>query len=407
MTFWPLVAYAGGQGFTAMLGLAAIAALAYLRPGGRGLIALGSTLLFALWAAVSSIWSPSGDGIVSGSLSAGDFAVDAAGLRIFFVALAAAAVLAALMRDTRFTTPESTGWIAGAILVNGAIILAFACFPATLFAFFDPLSDAETEALQNAIRNTGSFALALPVLGAAVFTALSRPALGLGLAALAVLATLYAGLRLSADSAIVMPVVSGLAIGLVALLPKRGFQVLLAIPAGLTVAAPLLYLGLIKALDLIGTSVPGSFQSRLWSWEAVIAQTGSKPVLGHGLEASSTWRETFADHPEKLAMVDPSWTNYPLIPGHPHSMPLEIWAETGAIGAVLAASALFAIGLSLPNPGTLPPRTRFAIAGLVGAAFVTFTVSYSAWNEAYWASIALMAGSIFIVHRCDHRAEAV
>lgn len=80
-------------------------------------------------------------------------------------------------------------------------------------------------------------------------------------------------------------------------------------------------------------------------------------------------------------------------------MALQIWAETGMIGAVLAALAAVALGFHLPRPEALRPEIRYAAAGLTGAAAVIFSFAYSLWNEGFWASLALAAAAIILWHR--------
>ena len=80
-------------------------------------------------------------------------------------------------------------------------------------------------------------------------------------------------------------------------------------------------------------------------------------------------------------------------------MPLELWVETGLVGAVLAVAAVLAIGWRLPRPDQMTHRLRLGLAGLIGASISMFNFSYSAWNEAFWASLVLAAISLVIINR--------
>ncbi|MEM1151678.1 MAG: hypothetical protein AAGI03_14165, partial [Pseudomonadota bacterium] len=84
-----------------------------------------------------------------------------------------------------------------------------------------------------------------------------------------------------------------------------------------------------------------------------------------------------------------------------HNMPLEVWAETGAIGAALFAGLLIAFGLRLARPEHMSLRTRIGTAGLVGATLAIASVSYSTWNEAFWASVVLASLSLIVVSRAE------
>lgn len=129
--------------------------------------------------------------------------------------------------------------------------------------------------------------------------------------------------------------------------------------------------------------------------------------MGHGLEASQTWRESYAAYPEWLADATArygdtyAWEIYPVIPLHPHNMPLQIWVETGMIGALLAALSLFFLGWRLRPPAEWPPISKYAAAGLVGACIAVCSFAYSMWNEAFWASIALASALILLRARQD------
>ena len=89
------------------------------------------------------------------------------------------------------------------------------------------------------------------------------------------------------------------------------------------------------------------------------------------------------------------------VPIHPHNMPIQIWAETGMVGAVLAAMFLFFLGWRLKPPADWPPVSKYAAAGLVGACVAICSFAYSMWNEAFWASIVIAAAIIFLRARQD------
>lgn len=398
-SLWPIMAFAGGQGFTAMLGLACLPALPLLRLSRNGALLLGMIGALVLWISITSIWSPMGNGLVSGSLADGTFGVNAASLRIGLTALAGAAVIAVLKRPTAASSPAALDWMTAVILVQLTILLLLAAFTEQALNIFNGLSDKHSEAMQNIVRNANAFALALPVLAAAVIFRPGNAIAGTIITVLIVGLTSVAFLGLSADSAAISPIFALAAALLVFVLGTNGFKVLFGALAAFVLTAPLVFRLIIKVPESAGLSLPGSFQSRIWSWEAVLGKIGESPWIGHGLGAVKSWRETYAEHPEKLAMVEPGWANYPIIPGHPHNMALQIWSETGLIGAALAAVTLIAIGFRLPCPKSLPPSARYAAAGLVGAATIAFSVSYSAWNDSYWASLTLLAGIIIIMAR--------
>ncbi len=406
-SLWPIVAFAGGQGFTAMLGLACLPALPLLRPSRNGAVILVAIAALVLWISISAIWSPVGGGLVSGSIVDGTFGVNAASVRIGLTALAGIVVIAVLNRPTAPTSPATLDWITAVILVHLAILLLLSAFTEQALDLFHGLSNKHNEAIQNITRNANAFALALPVLAAMLIFWRGNAVAGTISVVLIAGLTSLAFHSLGAHTAAISPLLAILAGLIVFAFGTNGFKVLFGTLAALLVTTPLVFRLIVTAPDKAGLSLPGSFQSRIWSWEAILGKIGESPWIGHGLGAVKSWRETYADHPEKLALVGPDWTNYPVIPGHPHNMALHIWSETGLIGALLSAGVLIAIGFSLPSPKSLPANARYAAAGLVGAATVAFSVSYSAWNDAYWASLTLLAGVIIIMARSRPRMPEV
>ncbi len=123
------------------------------------------------------------------------------------------------------------------------------------------------------------------------------------------------------------------------------------------------------------------------------------PFIGHGLNAARTWRETYSSRPDWLAQLPDFWNDYPIVPGHPHNMALQIWAETGMVGAVLAALCLVGLAFHLPRPSELRPEIRFAAAGLAGAAASDFICPNSFWNDGFGAALALAATALVLWNR--------
>ena len=90
---------------------------------------------------------------------------------------------------------------------------------------------------------------------------------GMVLAGLLIAGAGAAYVLLGGDSALYALMGMAAAMGLIVLLPRMGFRWLFGAIAGYIAAAPVLYAGLIRALDPVSQSLPASFRSRLWSWE--------------------------------------------------------------------------------------------------------------------------------------------
>lgn len=400
---WPVMAVLGGQGFAPLIGLTGLAALVLARPQMPPAMFAYIGFAFIAWAAFSEFWSPGSRQIVSGNLADGTFAVEARSLSTVLLALMSALTIAATLRTA--PAPRASGIVASMLGVQAALVIASPYLSEiALSAVYGDDAKRLTEGVQNVGRGANTLALGLPLL--LPMLVLRWKAAGSVLASLVIAGAIAAYVLLGSDSALYALAGMAAAMGLVALLPRMGFRWLLGGVAGYIAAAPVLYAGLIRALDPVAASLPDSFRSRLWAWETVIARSSEAPFTGHGLNAARTWKETFATRPDWLAELPDSWATYPIVPGHPHNMALQIWAETGMIGAVLAALSLVALAFHLPRPGDLPPEIRFAIAGLAGAAAVIFSFAYSLWNEGFWASLALAAAAIILWHRTLQEPEA-
>jgi O-antigen ligase len=396
--FWPVMGLLGAQGYGPLLAVAALPAFVLARPkmppASYALMALG----LVAWAAVTETWSPASRGLVSGNLLEGNFAIRASSVRIVLTALFGMVAVAGALRIDKGDAQLSSRVMLGAFAVQGLLVAAssFAGGPVVAMIYgSDPMEQAK--GFQNIGRNANAFMLALPILAAylAVRPAWRWKAVAGAMIAVSVLVVL----REDAQSAVVGVLFMLLAWGVVWLAPRMGFRWLICLMAGYVAAAPVLMGAAINLLRSAGVLLPASFQSRMWSWEFVIGKAVEKPLFGHGIAASKTWRDTYADHPRWLAQLPEFWAAYPVVPGHPHNMALQIWAETGLVGAVLAGMTLVMIAFRLPMPQSLRPDVRYAIAGLVGVVASLFSFSYNVWNDSFWASVVLAVCAIILLSK--------
>lgn len=402
LLLWPLLAVLGTLGFAPLLGLTGITALILARPRMPPTLYAVFAIAFIGWAAISEVWSPATSRLVSGNLLEGNFAIGARSLIVVLTAVFAMLTIAGAMRSE--LGPRTRKWIYGVLAMQGALVFisALASGPVLNMLYGDDPSEV-VNGIQNIGRNINLFAVVLPILAAALGARGDRAGL-LGASGL-VLLTVFAALMTDNHAAVFA--VCGMigAFLLIRLLPETGYRWLFGAIAGHIAAAPLMVSLFIRLMTGLDSLLPPSFRSRFWSWEVVMNRIGEAPYTGHGLMATRTWRETYADYPAWAAQLPEFWKDYPVVPGHPHNMPLQIWAETGFIGALLAAFAITVIGFRLPRPSQLRPEIRFAIAGMAGAAFSIFNFSYSVWNEAFWSGLALAAAMLILLHRSGKAAE--
>lgn len=393
---WPVMAVLGGQGFAPLVGLTGLLALAMARPRLPPAPFAWFGFAFIAWAALSEIWAPGSRALVSGSLQDGNFSIEARSVSAVLLALTSSLMIAGTLRTA--PAPWASGIVAIMLGVQAAFVVALPFFLEVLLsAVYGTDASRLREGAQNAGRLANILALILPLLLALLVFRWKRA--GAVLAAVLTAGSVTAFVLLDSQSALFALFGMGAAMGLVALLPRLGFRWLFGLFAGYIAGAPILFAALIRALDPLAQSLPASFRSRLWSWEVVIGRMTDAPVIGQGLNATRTWKETFATRPDLLAQLPDFWKDYPIVPGHPHNMALQIWAETGMIGAVLAALTFVALAFHLPRPGDLSPAIRFAAAGLAGSAVAIFSFAYGVWNEGFWASLALAVAAVILWHR--------
>ena len=213
-------------------------------------------------------------------------------------------------------------------------------------------------------------------------------------------------LLLRSDVALLGSLLVLLAVACVLLFRQNGFRILLGIVATAIVVSPVVLSAAAPIAVKADMPLGSSTKSRLFAWSLASKKIAERPLIGHGIEASKEWRETFADEPDLLKIMEKStdlegipWEQYRILPGHPHNMGLQLWAEVGLVGVALACLILLLIALALPPPAVIGAPVAVAIASLIAAAFSLFSLSYSLWNEAFWASVALSAAGVTIFAR--------
>lgn len=412
LVLWPIIAYMGAQGYTGAVAIAALLGLVYVRVQQVRVYALALIALVA-WIVAAQFWAPEAQALLSGDMLEGTFSMEMPGIRFGLTALAGLGVIVAARAVAARSSRISLGVIVGVALVQFVGVVVTALFTPQILKALAPFSDPVLEMPQNLIRNANAFMLLLPFLLAWIWHRTSNDywriaALGVGIISFAAFAQTgtQTGLTGMALMLICMTVIK--------LWPRNGFRIIFSSLAVYVTLAPLLLGWGVAQLRGLGIPLPQSFFSRTYSWELVREKVSEAPLMGHGLEASYTWTDTYGDHPDWLADavaryhadVAFAWEVYPVVPGHPHNMPLQVWAETGMIGASLAAIFLFFLGWRMKAPQDWSPVTRNAAAGLIGVIVAVCSFAYSMWNEAFWASAVLAAAVVVLQARHDDEAAA-
>lgn len=118
-------------------------------------------------------------------------------------------------------------------------------------------------------------------------------------------------------------------------------------------------------------------QARIDIWQSFGEVARARPIAGAGFGTSATMHE----HPV-AGEVSPA--HRPLLAAsHPHDMPLQAWAETGAVGAGLLALAGL---LLLARLRRLPAREMAPRLALFAGAFAISVVGHGAW-QGWWIAV--------------------
>lgn len=359
--FFPSALVAGGLALAPLLGVAGLASLrpAVLAQWGRAPAGVWLLAAFSAWAAASAFWSSYPDHGQALRFAAtlipcllfaadrdGNLVTEAAGLAALVVALAMLSFEAfAGMPLNRAVQPEALEWVLARNPGRGVSVIAVTLWP-VLAALF---------ARGGLIRTSG--ALLLGGVGALLST------------------------RFGMDANLMAYAAGGLAFAIGCAAPRLGIWLTSFCLAAWLLAAPFATPFVMSALN---GGLPHSWSVREEIWRFAIARIWENPWVGHGMDASRAFTETITVGDETMRAL----------PLHPHSASLQIWLETGAVGALLAAAALAAGGFALTNVFGGRRAHAGAICATFAAAGVLSNVSFGAWQE--WWIAAICAGAALI-----------
>lgn len=392
---WWLLVIMGSQGTTpvmSVIGFLALPMLIRVRPK----ISLDVLAFFAfmVWCAITTLWS---DGAKSG-LMIFDFEKENIAIESPAVRLMTTAIFCffAFWAAEHFK-PKVYNWGLWASRIGMGIIFAFFFVAAINFNVVTSLGEAlsnSREMYQNITRAANLMALSLPVFLAILN--LRRPAVFIPamLVSIAVVSILAA--RSGADAAL-LSILFASVVGLATyFIGRNSFRILAVLSAVLIMTMPLIVGGIVLTTrNMESGKIPLSFQSRLDTFEYVSEKTNQKWLTGWGIDASRSWDE------KKEVEAFGQTVQYRIVPGHPHNMPLQVWAEAGLIGALLCTIAILLLGNRLYRM-TANDEDRLLLAlqaALWGGAMIFALVSYKVWNDAFWTAILFMCTGFTIVSK--------
>jgi O-antigen ligase len=359
----PAAAAGGGMGLPVLL---CIAAVLCLHPALIGQVfektawPIWVLFLFLAWIEITGLWSPK--------------AGFAQGLRL--AALVPLGLVFASAAGARARLTRAAG--VAAIIVLCALMAIEAIWDMPLNRAANPGVDPSTF-----IRNVNRGAtvlLALTWAPAAALLGDRRPILAGAIFAASALLTLPFSLLAN-----LIGFALGLAVFALAFLAPR-FAVL-SVSGGLAawlIAAPFVT-PLLLANQRLVDALPESWAQRAGIWSYVCAHIPNQPWIGHGLDAARTVTDR----------IEVRGVNLRAVLLHPHSGSLQIWYETGAVGAVLGAAALLAGGWATARAFEHNRPAAAAAAATLASLGVIANVSFGLWQE-WWIATMFLAAALTV-----------
>ena len=143
------------------------------------------------------------------------------------------------------------------------------------------------------------------------------------------------------------------------------------------------------------TELPMSWDHRFRMWGYCWNIISEHPFVGAGFDASRTFNDSF---------IAQDGRNLSLLSLHPHNLGIQIWTETGLVGAVLASILL----LSLIKPlkkNINNSKSSSAYSGVIVASFTISSLTIGAWQLWWWSAVFLALGITKLVNspnKCDY-----
>lgn len=264
------------------------------------------------------------------------------------------------------------------LLLQLGVLVLLALFEDRALALFSDFMSASGEGVQNISRNSLILALALPFLVIGLSEGRTRAhsaVISTVVIALACFVLVHRGVH----AGLLAIAAAALCVLIIRILPQSGFKLIGVLIAILIMSAPWTFGLITQGADY--ATADDSISYRAAIWQRVIELIQEDPVRGHGLGVLRTIRD-----PIEAGV----FAGELKIPNHSHNMTLQLWAETGAIGAGLLSLAIVLAGWRMASVARIG-RSGFRAAALAGGMTAIACVSFDLWNEWWWAVGGLLA----------------
>lgn len=374
---WPIATLMGGQALASIVGATALAtagtSFGRLRPKLYILVLIA----FFVFAGASVFWSPKPAALIEFDIEAMKVSVRSEVVRVGLLILGGGALIAVAQTLDVHGRRRIAQVATIAFLVQLAIVVLLTLFERQAIAFFYP-NRPDDEGVQNISRNCLIMAAAGPFLITALIEG-RRRSVAIGITAAILLVEIAVLLKREVYAGLLAFTFAGAGWIIVRLAPRHGFRLIGCLVGLAIISAPIWSWAASRGADVASAS--STIDYRQVIWERTLKVVAEEPVTGAGVGALRTMRDT---------MEVGGFAGQLVIPNHPHNMALQLWAETGLIGAGLLAAAILLVSLRLPTPaalGMVAPR----VATLAGVMAAIGCVSFDLWNEWWWGVGALLA----------------
>ena len=191
---------------------------------------------------------------------------------------------------------------------------------------------------------------------------------------------------------------NGLAVGLLGLIfvviaivagylyPRIMPRALLSLGIAAILFAPLLAFLASNYVAMGDTNLPLSWDHRLRMWGYCWDVITEHPIWGNGFDASRTYSETFIARDGREIVT---------VSLHPHNAGIQIWTETGVIGAILASTVICSLFKPVQNYAQNRDHAA-ALSGVITTTIIVSSLTYGAWQFWWWGSVFFAIGTLYL-----------
>lgn len=385
---WPLIAFAGGLGFSVLLPIAAILCLRAGAPGFKFRAYMVALLLTLEFIAASARWSPRPINLVDIDWAKGSFAIRFEVARVGLALMWASVLMSAARTLSPVQARRVVRVVSYGLLLQLVVVGVLAAFERQALNTLSGLMSNQGEGVQNISRNGIIMALAAPLLIVGLGRTMSvRRATVVELVVFAAVVGVL--ITRGVDGGVVSVAAAVASVGVIRLMPKHGYRVLGGLIAAAIMTVPTIIGYLARDANVLTATTSAGW--RLAIWRRVGELIGQDPIFGQGLGVLRTLRDTIPAG---------AFKDQQFIPNHAHNMVMQLWVETGAIGATLLSVTVLLVAFRMPQPRAL------GVAGYLGAAlaggFMAIAlVSFDLWNDWWWACAGLIAALSVVMLRAE------